>query len=201
MKMPENMKHIITLATICFITASLLSGVYLLTRPKIIEQKLRAENQALKEVFPEAGYFEPVLRDGEDVYFRAYASLEKKKHLGYAFRAEAQGYSSIIETMSGVDLQGRITGIRILAQNETPGLGAKINEVLVQRTLWQAIRELFVKVEKSPQVPSEPWFCAQFKGKRIEENIQTITGATISSKGLIDSVREKAREVLQYEQQ
>lgn len=199
--MAENLRYILTLTVICLVTASLLTGVYLLTRPKILEQKAQAEKEALEEVIPEAGYFEPVLKDNQTIYFRAYSSSDKKKILGYAFNTEGQGYSSVIETMAGMDVEGKITGIKILEQNETPGLGAKINEVLAKKTLWQAIKELFTPREKPLEISSRPWFCAQFKGKRIENlTVQAITGATISSEALTDSVREKAKEILEYEQ-
>jgi len=80
---------------------------------------------------------------------------------------------------------------------------------LTSRTLGQAIRDFF-RGEKSKEEPCrQPWFCAQFKGKKIDDlivvstatkkNIQAITGATISSKALTDSVRRKAEEVLEYE--
>lgn len=204
--MLENLKYILTLTVICFVTASLLTGVYFLTRPKILEQKAQEQAQALKKVMPEAEYFEPVIQDGETLYFRAYLAEDKKKLLGYAFRAQAQGYSSVIETMGGVNLEGKITGIKILAQNETPGLGARINEVLAKKTLWQAIKELFTSQQKGPQIADQPWFCVQFKEKKVkdlivkksptEKNIQAITGATISSEGVTNSVREKAKEIL-----
>ena len=204
--MHENLKYILTLSIICLVTASLLTGVYLLTRPKILEQKTRAEQEALKEVVPEAGYFEPVVKDNKVIYFRAYASSDKKKTLGYAFKTEGRGYSGVIETMAGMDTKGEITGIKILAQNETPGLGAKISEVLAKKTLWQVIKEFFTPGKKPAEISAQPWFCAQFKGKRIkdltvvktatEKNIQAITGATISSEALTDSVREAAGEIL-----
>ena len=208
--MSENLKYILTLTIICFITATLLAGVYHLTQPKILEQKRRQEQQALKEVLPEAGYFEPILKGEEILYFKAYLDADKKKILGYAFKTQAQGYSSIIETMAGVATQGSITGIKILSQNETPGLGARINEVLVKETFWQAIKTLFGLKEKIPKTTDEPWFCTQYKGKKIEDlivvqspterNIQAVTGATISSQALTDSVRERAKEIMKYGQ-
>lgn len=207
--MRENLKYILTLATICFITATLLTGVYLLTTPKILKQKLQAQRQALEEVLPQARFFEPVLDNGETLYFRGYISADKKEFAGYAFSTQAKGYSSIIETMAGMDSEGKITGVKILSQNETPGLGAKVEEVLVQKTLWQAIQERFSSKQKPEELQAEPWFCSQFKGKRIEDlfvvqqgrtkHIQAITGATISSQALTDSVREQAREILELE--
>lgn len=208
--MRENLRYILTLTIICLVTASLLTGVYFLTAPKILEQKTQQERQALNYVLPQAGYFEPVFRAEQISYFRAFRSTQKKELLGYAFRAEAQGYADLIVTMAGMDVQGKITGIKILQQNETPGLGAKINEVLATKTLWQAIKEQFSKKGKLPRLEQEPWFCRQFPGKRIEDlivtqeasgkNIQAVTGATISSEALTSSVREKAKQILKDEQ-
>lgn len=208
--MSESLKHILILTTICFIAASLLAGVSFLTKPNILQQKAQAEKAALEEVMAQARYFEAVPQDGQVLYFRAYSSSDKKKILGYAFRAQAAGYSGMIESMVGMDTRNRITGVKILAHSETPGLGAKVEEVLIKKTLWQAIKELFTAAEESPQAPEGAWFCAQFKGKMVkdliavtsptEKNIQAITGATISSKALTDSVRKKAKEILKYEQ-
>ncbi len=75
--MRENLKYILILTLICLLTASLLTGVYLLTRPKILEQRDRAQEGALQAVLPEAGYFEPVMHQGEVSYFRAYLSSKK----------------------------------------------------------------------------------------------------------------------------
>ncbi|MFH1245377.1 MAG: RnfABCDGE type electron transport complex subunit G [Candidatus Omnitrophota bacterium] len=207
--MSESIKYILTLTLICFVTAVLLTGVYFLTSPKILAQKEMAEKEALEEVFPRAGYFEAVEQEGRPAYFRAYSSADKKDLLGYVFKTAGKGYSSVIEAMSGMDTAGRITGIKVLAQNETPGLGAKINEILEKRTLAQAIKELFLNKKKPAEPAGKPWFCLQFGGRRIEDltvvktaaekNIQAITGATISSRALTDSVRKRAEEILQYE--
>lgn len=207
--MSESIKYILTLTLICFIAAFLLTAVYFLTSPKILAQKELTEKEALEEVFPEAGYFEAVERDGP-AYFRAYSSAEKKVLLGYVFKTAGKGYSSVIEAAAGMDTAGTITGIKVLAQNETPGLGARINEILETRTLWQAIGGLFLADKKGrPVSAGTPWFCLQFQGKKIEDltvvttaaekNIQAITGATISSRALTDSVRKRAEEILRYE--
>jgi len=191
------------------VMASLLTGVYLVTRSKIVEQKQKEEKEALREVMPEAKYFDPIMQDGEILYFKAYTTDDKERLLGYAFRAQGQGYSSVIETMAAMDKKGKLTGIRILSQNETPGLGARISEVLATKTFWQALVDIFNPQDKTDKVLTKPWFCEQFKGKKVknlivtkeatDKNIQAITGATISSEALTNSVRKKAEEVLNYE--
>lgn len=208
-KIPDNLRYVITLAFICAVMATVLSIVYSLTNPKIMQQKKEAQDRALKEVFSSAEHFEPVKDEGGILYYKAYRTSEMRKLLGYAFKAEGQGYASTIETMAGMDTKGEITGISILFQNETPGLGAKVNEVVVTTTLWQAIKDKFSGKEETEDIAFTPWFCAQFKGKKIRDllvvkeettkNIQAITGATISSEALTDSVRKKAEEILSYE--
>jgi electron transport complex protein RnfG len=94
--------------------------------------------------------------------------------------ALGQGYSSTIRTVVGVDREMSITGIKVAFQQETPGLGTRVEEV------------------KRGQKTS--WFQDQFKGKKIEQlevvrakdpaRIEAITGATISSKAVTNSVRE-----------
>lgn len=167
------MKKIITygfiLGAICVIASGLLAGVYSLTRPRIIIQAQKQEEATLKEVFPAAGRFQQIKsEEGETVYYKVYAKDDS--FLGVAFKAYGKGYSGQIETMVGMDIIGTIETIKILNQSETPGLGVRITE--------------------------EP-FTGQFNRKKVRDlsKVQAITGATISSKAVIDSVRKKAQEI------
>ena len=85
--------------------------------------------------------------------------------------------------------------IKILSQNETPGLGSKIIEVEQDETIWSALSQ---EKKEEAAVP-KPWFQEQFRGENIDslDQIETITGATISSTGVIDSIREKAEIILE----
>ena len=78
--------------------------------------------------------------------------------------------------MVGVDTTGAIVGVQVLSQQETPGLGARIEEVKYGE--------------------KDPWFQRQFVGKSAASvavdkdggEIQSVTGATISSRALSKSV-------------
>ncbi len=132
--MPNHfLKYAATLFIICLAASGLLSVVHRVTYPKILQQTKAEEAQSLKDVFPSAGYFEPV-KQGEDVLY--YKAMEAGRLLGYVFKASKRGYSSEIVTMVGLDTQGVITKIRILSQNETPGLGTRVTEVIQKETLW-----------------------------------------------------------------
>lgn len=185
----------ILLFTICFLSAAFLSGVNLLTKEKIAFQKYQAEQNALREVMPEAAEFEAVKKDSQTLYYKA---LDKDKNiLGFCFMAYGKGYSSQIETMVGMSKEGKINAIKILLQSETPGLGSKIAELASSVTLFEAITGKAKKDEKL-----KPWFEGRFSSKKIDEldKVDVITGATISSSAVIKSVKKKAEEILEIAQ-
>lgn len=181
------------MAIICLAASGLLSVVHNLTQPKILAQAREEEEASLKEVFPAADHFTPARKDEEVLYYQA--QDKQGRLLGYAFKATRRGYSSEIVTMVGMDTQGIITRIKVLAQNETPGLGSRITEVIQKETLWDVLLKK-VKLAAKPQA----WFQAQFSGKKyltLDHSVNAITGATISSRAVIDSVRDKAVEIME----
>src|SRR4030042_3294138 len=116
----------ITLALICLAASASLAIVNSFTKAKILAQGLSEEEASLKEVFPEAANFEAVKSGNEVVYYKA---LDKdNKIIGAVFKASAKGYSSTIETMAGLTPDAQITAIKVVSQNETPGLGAQVAE-------------------------------------------------------------------------
>lgn len=185
----------VVLFSICFLSAVFLSGMNMLIKEKIAFQKYQAEQNALRQVILEAVEFEAVKKDSQTLYYKA---LDKNKDiLGFCFIAYGKGYSSRIETMAGMDKEGRIDTIKILSQAETPGLGSKIAELAGSVTLLEAVTSKTKKDEKL-----KPWFEERFSGKEIAEldKVDVITGATISSSAVIKSVKEKAEEILEIVQ-
>jgi electron transport complex protein RnfG len=107
--------------------------------------------------------------------------------VGYALPAQGNGYQGVIKLMIGLspDL-AEITGISILEQVETPGLGGRISE--------QAFQEQFRGVKTEPAV-------GYVKNQKPEKDtdVQAVTGATISSRSVVTIINrsiEKFREVL-----
>ena len=166
--MKEMIHYGLVLSFICLVAGGLLAGVYSLTNPKIISQAQAEEVASLKEVVPLAETFEPVKSVEDILYYNAYD--KEKKLIGVAFKASGKGYSSTIETMVGMLKDGTITAIKVVSQNETPGLGARV---------------------------VEPAFTGQFSNKNAQSlrDVQAITGATISSKSVIDAVTKKSEEI------
>ncbi|MBI5144967.1 MAG: RnfABCDGE type electron transport complex subunit G [Candidatus Omnitrophica bacterium] len=166
--MKEMVRYGFILALICFVAAGLLAGVNSLTKAKIIAQAQSEEETSLKEVIPEGEHFEAVKKDDTVLYYKAHD--KDAKLVGIAFKATGKGYSSDIETMVGMAPEGKILAIKVISHNETPGLGSRV---------------------------AEDTFTGQFADKNIDNlaSIQAVTGATISSKAVIDAVTKKAEEI------
>lgn len=157
------------LALICTVASGVLAAVNSFTKVRILTLAQTHEEMALSEIMPEAASFTPVKSaDGQVVYYKG----QNKNHefVGAAFKASGKGYSSIIEVMAGMTKAGRFTAIKVISHNETPGLGSRV---------------------------AEPAFGAQFSRKGLQDlgEVAAITGATISSRAVIDAVKEKASQV------
>ncbi|MBM3248857.1 MAG: RnfABCDGE type electron transport complex subunit G [Candidatus Omnitrophica bacterium] len=164
------------LLLICFCASLVLSVTYKFTHNRIEAQGASEEQNALHKIYPEASDFDTEKLQ-EKTYYMA---KQDNKLLGYIIKAETQGYSSVITMLVGFNPKGEIKGIEILFQAETPGLGAKISEVISGE--------------------NKPWFLAQFQGKQAKDldlkNIQAITGATISSRAVLDGVKKSVSDFL-----
>ncbi|MDO8535857.1 MAG: RnfABCDGE type electron transport complex subunit G [Candidatus Omnitrophota bacterium] len=169
--MSQLVKFGLILGVICLAATLVLAVTYEVTKPKIEKQLNTEEQDALKAIIPSADSFNEKTLDGID-YFEAFKG---KTLVGYCVRAVGNGYGGYMKIMAGVDPNGTIEGVAVLEHNETPGLGAKINEIKPGE--------------------SEPWFLKQFKGKpartiAVKKDIDAITGATISSKAVTNAIRE-----------
>lgn len=188
------MKDIIKLGGILFIVtaiaAAALAMVNSVTKEKIEAQKKQVVENALTIALPAADKDAIVKTTSDELeYYTGYKTPDKKDVVGYAIVAKGQGYSSEIQTMVGVDTSGTIIGLTVMQQVETPGLGTKIEEVRYGE--------------------EKPWFQVQFIGRTHENlaveqdggDIKAITGATISSRAVTNSIRDALKKLGKHIQQ
>jgi electron transport complex protein RnfG len=139
------------------------------------------EQEFFKEVFPNGVIFEPVFEKDILSYYRVLS--REKRLLGYVFQVKKWGYVSDIVTLVGMTSSGVITRIKILSQKETYGIGSRV-----------------VDDEKALNVSAGRfWFQDQFRGKTVNglnSSIDAVTGATATSRAVIDSISERAQEIL-----
>jgi len=104
------------------------------------------------------------------------------KLVGYALFAEGNGYQGSIKIMVGInnDLE-KITGIKILENVETPGLGAKISDPNFENQF------------KSKSILSDLVYVLNRKTDKKNE-VEAITGATISTRAVVNIINKKINE-------
>ncbi len=116
-------------------------------------------------------------------FYTVYDAFLKDGSLaGHVAKASGQGYADRIEVLVGLDPGGKtITGLFILDQKETPGLGNRILE-----KVWQ---NQFVKKSSGRRL-------AVVKTRAGKENeIDAISGATISSRSVTSIVNNTIADV------
>ncbi|MBM4171024.1 MAG: FMN-binding protein [Ignavibacteria bacterium] len=180
--MNNVIKMILTLTVIGIFSGGLLSEVSNWATPKIKKNQKAEIEKAIFVVHPNGKYYEVVQNNKVEIYkvFDA-----EKNLIGYTIVNSGNGFQGKIKIMTGVNIKlNKITSIEILEQVETPGLGTKITE--------EPFKNQFQEITALPNII---WV----KGKSLEQSneIQTITGATISSKSVVEIVNagiEKARE-------
>jgi len=110
-------------------------------------------------------------KDGKTSCYQIYRISLTERLAGWVVKAGGQGYADKIEILIGLDPAAKvITGIFILEQKETPGLGNKIS---LSRWRNQFIRKTTAKPLKVVKSKSP-----------ASNSIDAVTGATISSRSV-----------------
>ncbi|MCK4597972.1 RnfABCDGE type electron transport complex subunit G, partial [bacterium] len=179
--MRSTARLIVALTITCLVSALALAAIHDLTEVPIQEQKRLATMRAIQEVLPPFDN-DPVestrqilLEDNEvgaQKELIVYLGIKEGEITGLAFPVFGEGYAGLIHVMVGINLQGEVSGTKVLEHLETPGLGAKIEEAS---------------------------FTDQFKGKSLDNSLlvngnlavkkdggdlDALTGATISPRGV-----------------
>lgn len=179
----EIIRLALILLTICGISAACVTCAFGLTLP-VIENRRTAEVQAgYKEVLPEAGKLEAVTAADKNILGIMRSEKDGRTN-GYIYTASGDGYGGKVVIMAGIEHpKGRVSGIKVLQQNETPGLGAKCTEPAFLRQFTGKDFAEELKVTKK-------------SGARSHE-IQAITASTITSKAVVQAVNAARAHYLQ----
>jgi len=156
---------VLVLAT-CF--GGLLAFVESNLKPKIESNKSSFAMSAIPEIVPGCVKGEAMEHNGQTIYRAVDAGGGL---VGWVLAASGDGFADRIEILIGLDrLAQQVTGLKVLSQKETPGLGAKIekpDDFALQFASKSA--ELPIGVTKS--APSG-------------NQVGAITGATVSSEAV-----------------
>lgn len=121
--MKEMIAPTLVLVLICLVITGALAVTYQITKPVIEEINIKNANIARGEVLPEGGgAFTKLDVPLPEKVIDAY---EADNGAGMTFTVLDKGYGGKLTAMIGVDVDGKITGIKITKHAETPGLGTK----------------------------------------------------------------------------
>jgi len=186
---PSSMRLVMTLAIAGLISGIAIIGIYESTLPTITANKARELREAVFKVLPGVSQMQAlVYRNGElvavdepgkdePVIYGGYG--ESREFLGYAVPAAGPGFQDTIAILYGYEPREKlVVGMEVLESRETPGLGDKIYKDAVWVAGFSALS-------------IEPEIIAVKKGTKSNPNeIDAITGATISSKAVVRIINE-----------
>lgn len=185
--MKEPVKIVASLTSLLVVAGLLVTFVFAKTIPVRLKAEKKEKEIAIQAMAPEADAIIPLgtwmpYPKKEDEYYKIEVG---GKSGGYIISTQGKGYQSYIKILVAIDLDHTIKKINVIWQGETPGFGEEI---------------------------VKPRFAERFIGKRLghmevvtiddPDKIQAISGATFSSRGVVEGVRrslEMAKERLTQE--
>ena len=185
--MSLSSRMVLVLTSVGLLSGGFLASVGILTKDRIALNKRMEIERAIVSVVPGSVASEELYEEKE---FIVYGGKNEAGDLqGYAIYTSGVGFQDKIVLMIGVDASiSRLFSLTVLDQKETPGLGAKITDrasVLVYWENKEFTRPLSLRKPPAPAPES-------LSGSEVN----TITGATISSEAvlnIVNAAREKVR--------
>lgn len=149
------------LLVICLVVAAVVSLVNEVTKKRYAELQEQEKANAMAAIFGAETLTYTDLGNG------VYALKQGDEPLGYCVESTTAGFGGDMTLMVGFNSDLTVVGVQILSHSETPGLGARVNDA---------------------------GYLSQYGGKTgdlaLGEDIDAISGATISSKAVLAGVNE-----------
>ena len=158
---------LVSLLTVCLVSAGLLAGVYELTKADIALAEKNKQENALKGVLPEFDTIETDSINGAPVF----KAFKNGVYVGAATITSDLGFSDQIVVMVGIDNAKNIVNYEVLSQKETPGLGTKCVDWFKEQINGKSIS-------------------TDFKVTKDGGDVDAITAATITSRAFLDAVKK-----------
>ncbi len=173
--MRDIVRMIAVLTLICAASGLALSKVHQVTKERIQYQTIKfVKEPAVRKVL--TGYDNDPILDrktivvvtderGEPIQVDIYPAMKGGRTFAVALEGKGKGFEGLIGVMVGISKDGTLLDIAITTQKETPGVGARVTEAS---------------------------FTDQFRGLSVKGELQIdgISGATYSSKGVMNAVEQ-----------
>jgi len=184
MKKQRTWGHGLILGTFCLGFGIVLAFSDHITVEDIAARALEDRLNSLGQVIPDSVHDNNLVDDAitmkneRDKEITVYRATKEGKVTGLAYEIFGVGYAGQMKLMLGIDAQGKILGVRVLAHKETAGLGDKIE---VKKGDW-ILR--FDGLSLDNPLP-EKW-----KVKKDGGQFDQFAGATITPRGVVDAIRK-----------
>jgi electron transport complex protein RnfG len=189
-------KNSLMLGFMAVLTTAIIAGVYLNTKTLIKENRRAAEERALLDIVPKSRHNNAMLNNFVLVDNETLLSLREQKKI-YIARQDnnavaviipataRDGYTGDIDIIVGINVDGTVAGVRVLAHRETPGLGDKVD---IKKSNW--VNGFIGHSLINPGV--DKW-----KVKKDKGVFDQFTGATVTPRAVTKAVLQ----ALQYFEQ
>lgn len=164
----EYIAPTVVLVAICLVITFALAYVNSITAPIIEENAIATANEARAELLPAADTF--TAYDGDLAVLEPDKIFVTECYIadngsGMVVTVKSKSFGGLLTEMIGIDNTGAITGVKVTAHGDTPGLGTKAHaaEHLKQ---YVGLSELTDQTAKA------------------DANVTHVSGATISSNGV-----------------
>lgn len=175
MKPTSPISAALRVGLLALIVVSLLALIFHATKEKITINQRHALLASLQTVLPHDRYDNDLANDGIQLQgYTIYRARKSAMPVAAIFISTTpHGYNGNIHLLIGIDTMGKITGVRVLKHQETPGLGDKIE---IKKSTW-IMRFKHQSIKK--------WAIKQDEG-----NFDQFTGATITSRAIVNEVKK-----------
>ena len=156
----------------------IIAGTYFVTAPVAAQKAIETRQKTMQTLVPQADSFKEV--EGKQAWF---AAEKGGKIIAYVVPSETKGYGGTIQLLVAVDDNGKVIAYSTVKANETPGLG--------DRATKSPFKDQFAgKTSANLVVTKDP---------TDKNDIQAMTGATISSRAFTKAVKQAVDEVVEFE--
>jgi electron transport complex protein RnfG len=173
----EIIRIAVILTVICMAVAALVSFVYSMTNEIYQENLRKVKEEAIAALFDsDEVSCEPMAIAGTEAQ-ELYRVSENGQLLGYCANVKSAGFGGYIELMVAMGTDGMLIGVEIISLSETPGLGSRVDDAE---------------------------YLAQYSGMSVNkvpalgEDVDAISGATISSRAVLSGVQKALNALKQY---
>lgn len=179
----------LVLVAFALVGTSMLALTYNATKDNIAASEKKAKLALISQILPAALYDNDIIRDAAELQATPELGLAEPTLVYRALKAgqpsaavleviAPDGYGGKIKLIVAIKVGDEISGVRVVAHKETPGLGDYIE---IAKSSWIKIFD-GTSLEKSP---SKDW-----KVKKDGGQFDYMTGATITPRAMVKAVHK-----------